>query len=263
MYDVFIAHSSREKEKSLAIYNLLSDYRVFLDFISVKEGKDWDTEIAEAQKKSRVTLALISGDFQSAYYAREEVAAAISYSRKRPESHILIPVYLESISDDQIPYGLRLKHSIFLRGNDFSELTATLQRVLSSNDTPTVAPLRHFLLSFPRGPLVEGHLIRREIIEAYATSLKPFEFLQVIAEVNAFRKEADPDDPRVTIIKSIFLPPPGSVAPIQFWINVFDEACRHGPRMLASLLTVVPSDQFPEQAQTQKERLLTVLQKYK
>lgn len=261
MWDIFIAHSAREKEMAQAIFNALAGYKVFLDFVCLKAGSDWDISISEAQKQSKITLALISGDFNKAYYAREEVAAGIALSRKNPNYHQLIPIYLDEISTENIPYGLRLKHSIFLKRGSINDLAEQIKKALNHEDPVNTSV--HFLSTFPRGPYVNGDDVKRDIIEGYASLLKPYEFLQVISEVNSYRKEADPDDPNITLIKPFHLPPPGSVSALEFWQAVFDEARKHGPRMLASLLTVVPDDQFPESARIKKQKLLSILKSYR
>lgn len=62
-----------------------------------------------------MTLVLISGSTRDAYYQREEIAAAIELARSDTSNHRIVPVYLGNPStySQNVPYGLRLKHSIY------------------------------------------------------------------------------------------------------------------------------------------------------
>lgn len=117
----------------------------------------------------------------------------------------------------------------------------------------------HLLHAFPRGPLVPVYLIKRQLKAAYAASIDPTEAHAVISDANALRREADPEDPAVTVISLANLPPPLSVRPTAFWEAAFGEACLHGPRMLAALLHAVPEHQFPDDARTARATLLDKL----
>lgn len=113
-WDYFIAHAGANTDAAEELYELLAPHsRVFLDSKTLLPGDDWDQELAKAQRSSFVTIVLISGDTDRAYYQREEIAAAISLSR-RPAKHRVVPIYLDgsSPSSESVPYGLRLKHGI-------------------------------------------------------------------------------------------------------------------------------------------------------
>jgi hypothetical protein len=117
-WDLFLAHSSSDAEAAEQLYNCLTQrtwqpVRVFLDSRSLKLGDDWDLALAEAQRKSRVTVVLVSPQTQSAYYQREEVAAAISMAREAGSRHRVVPLFLgDAGRQTTIPYGLRLKHGL-------------------------------------------------------------------------------------------------------------------------------------------------------
>ncbi len=114
-YDFFIAHSGKDRAAAERLFDLLSPLcRVFLDVRSLKLGDDWDQALSQAQRASRVTVVLVSSHTEVAYYQREEMAAAITLART--EAHRVVPVYLEGWPTDgtQVPYGLRLKHSLSL-----------------------------------------------------------------------------------------------------------------------------------------------------
>ncbi|MDX2070253.1 MAG: hypothetical protein SFV55_17630 [Haliscomenobacter sp.] len=120
----------------------------------------------------------------------------------------------------------------------------------------TFGQMEHLLHKFPTGPMVEAYMVRTLIIEACAKSIKPERALSVISEVNAYRKEADPNDTDVTLIETYLLPPVDRVSPLEFWTNVFTEARLHGPRMLAALLLKVPDANFSGDAKYEKKLLL-------
>lgn len=121
----------------------------------------------------------------------------------------------------------------------------------------------HFLHQFPRGPMVEGHLISEKIVEAYAKFIRPNQAMKFINKANRLRKEADPDDDSVTILESYTLLSPTESRPIDFWLDAFHEARLHGPRMLAALLSVLPDEQFNNEAKYAKNQLVQYLINHK
>jgi hypothetical protein len=151
-WDFFLAHAGVDAGPAEQLYQLLSAHsRVFLDRRCLRYGDDWDLELAKAQRTARVTVVLVSSRTESAYYAREEIAAAIGLARQQQEKHRVVPVYLDGAppADAAIPYGLRLKHSITLSepaNLDFAarELLALLTTLqdgdLPESPTPIISP---------------------------------------------------------------------------------------------------------------------------
>lgn len=269
-YDFFIAYSSASAEQANAMHDLLADSSsVYLDRINLQAGQNWASAIQEAQTASRVTVALICHEYKAAFYAQEEVAAGIAYERVWKEArHRVVPVYLNGIPLDpvQIPYGLRCKHALdVVKEGGLKAVAKKLKDILGPS-TPGSAPgpnpkhaviaLKHPLKQYPTGPLVPSELVSAELVQSYAQLIRQFEALQVVADANRFRLEADPDDPEVTIIKEFQLLPVYSVPPYAFWLHAFAEARMHGPRMLAALLMVVPDDQFEPKARMNRRELL-------
>lgn len=117
----------------------------------------------------------------------------------------------------------------------------------------------HFLQAYPRGPMVEGHLIDSRIVESYAKLIRPELALSYINKANQLRKAADPLDERATIIEAYTLLSPTNSRPLDFWLDAFHEARLHGPRMLAALLHVLVDDQFPKEIQEARRTLLQQL----
>ena len=118
-WDFFLAHAGADKQAAESLYDYLVEHsRVFLDSHCVLLGDDWDTKLAKAQGRSLMTIVLVSAHTERAYYQREEVAAAISFAREDPNSHRVVPIYIDTQSNDQcVPYGLRLKHGIVIDDN--------------------------------------------------------------------------------------------------------------------------------------------------
>lgn len=243
--------------------------RVFLDVVSLAGQEGWDLEIPRAQYSSRVTVALISRHTGSAYYAREEIATAIALQRTYPGRHRLVPVYLDGPPPDpeSVPYGLRLLN--YLSALD-GGMTAVATRLLgqapdsTAPSGPLADPRRqtiaaHPLHRFPRGPAVQSELIPGKLIEAWAELVRPREAALVVSDANAFRIEADPEDGTVTLIKAIHLPDPLANASFVYWLEVFNAARLHGPRMLAALVLTLPSDMLTDSAKQARGRLLDAL----
>ena len=108
-YGFFLAHAGPDKAQAERLYDLLSsEATVFLDTKSLLAGDDWDRGLAEAQRDSRVTVVLVSAETDTAFYQREEIAAAIHMARADPKAHRVVPVYLDA-SRTRVPYGLLVK----------------------------------------------------------------------------------------------------------------------------------------------------------
>src|ERR1035441_5111771 len=110
VWDFFIAHAGPDRDAAHELWKELSSTcRVFLDAESLEYGDDWDLALPEAQRNSRVTVVLVSGRTEKAYYLREEIAAAIAMTREDKDRHRVVPVYLDipPFDDHDVPYGDR------------------------------------------------------------------------------------------------------------------------------------------------------------
>jgi len=127
-WDVFIAHAGGDLDPAKALYGLLgAQVKVFLDDARLRLGDNWDQELAAAQRDALVTVVLVSVRTEAAFYAREEIAAAIQMARSDPQSHRVVPIYLDAESAAQPPYGLTLKHGVRLdQGDDLTVIAPRL-----------------------------------------------------------------------------------------------------------------------------------------
>lgn len=131
VWDIFLAHAGNDEPTARRLYELLSPYcRVFLDSVCLDLGDDWDRELASAQQVSRITVVLVSNNTDGAYYQREEIAAAISMARRDKDAHRVIPVYLEKSVQTHPPYGLNLKHGLYVTEDNLPEVAERLKAAL-------------------------------------------------------------------------------------------------------------------------------------
>jgi hypothetical protein len=133
-WDFFIAHAGPDQEPAELLYESLSKKsKVFLDSKCILYGDDWDQEIAQAQRRSFITIVLVSSFTGKAYYQREEIASAIDMARKDSKKHRVIPIILDDkILDKDIPYGLRLKHRLVVSDtNSLESIADSLVDLLS------------------------------------------------------------------------------------------------------------------------------------
>ncbi len=135
----FIAHAGCDQEPAEKLYELLSPKaRVFLDSRCLNPGDDWDQELQSAHRNSLITIALISSAVDEAHYLREEIAAAVDMARRN--NHRVVPVYLDEAAASQpVPYGLRVKHGLYLQKLGSLEkiaekLLEMLPRILSNQE---------------------------------------------------------------------------------------------------------------------------------
>ena len=112
-YDFFIAHAGPDEKVAADLFDLLqTDAEVFLDSRCLELGDDFDRSLALAQRRSSVTVVLVSSRTEHAFYQREEIAAAIDMARGE-QGHRVVPVYLTPRRElEEMPYGLRLKHGL-------------------------------------------------------------------------------------------------------------------------------------------------------
>lgn len=159
-WDLFLAHAGPDGPLAQQLFDLLdSRLRVFLDSARLKLGDNWDSSLAAAQRDSLVTVVLVSSQTEQAYYQREEIAAAIAIARKDPETHRVVPIYIDAGGNDAtIPYGLRLKHGLTLsdtlRLSDAADRLVDLVRSLrpgtgGARPAPTTPGARPGLLHAP------------------------------------------------------------------------------------------------------------------
>jgi TIR domain len=115
-YDLFIAHAGPDTPIAEELYDELTKLRVscFLDSRSLRLGDDWDLSLRSGQEASRATVVLVSPNCDQAFYQREEIAAAIAMARADPDSHRVIPLYISEPEVLSVPYGLRIKHGMYL-----------------------------------------------------------------------------------------------------------------------------------------------------
>ena len=144
-WDFFLAHAGPDKPAAKELYDLLSPAcKVFLDSECLLLGDDWDVVLPDAQRRSRITVVLVSDRTGAAYYQRVEIIAAIKMAREDKEKHRVVPVYLDNPPPDEnlVPYGLGPKHGLSL--NNDGGLLGVAQRLhdlLSRLTGSTVAAL--------------------------------------------------------------------------------------------------------------------------
>jgi hypothetical protein len=130
-WDFFIAHAGNDITIAERLYELLIPAsEVFLDSKSLILGDDWDRKLSENQQDSLITIVIITPNTDSAYYQREEIAIAIQMARKDESSHRVIPLFISSYDETKIPYGLRIKNSLYLKSED--ELDTAAKRLLET-----------------------------------------------------------------------------------------------------------------------------------
>lgn len=114
-WEFFLSHAGPDKLVAEELYGLLnSQVRVFLASRTLSPGDPWDSAVAAAQKRSLITIALISSHTEQSHYQREEIATAIALARHSPAKHQVVPILLDSHSGAQsaLPFGLRIIHRL-------------------------------------------------------------------------------------------------------------------------------------------------------
>ncbi len=144
-WDFFVSYASKDREIADALYDLLSPpFKVFLDRRQMLPGDDWDSRLSIEQRRAAVVLVLISPRTDSAYYQREEIAAAVDLSRRERDSQLVVPIFLDDMGEDlTLPYGLRLKHGISIkREGGLTQVAHRLKTSLRSRLAMPAAEIR-------------------------------------------------------------------------------------------------------------------------
>ena len=139
-WDFFLAHAGADLDIARNLkQNLEPPARVFLDATNIHLGDDWDEKLSAAQRSSLISVVIVSPNTKKAYYQREEIAVAIQMAREDPDSHRVVPLYLNAkqIPSSEIPYGLRLKHSLQVEKPD--DFPVAGQRLLE-----TLQVMKHY-----------------------------------------------------------------------------------------------------------------------
>jgi uncharacterized protein YjbI with pentapeptide repeats len=174
---------------------------VYLDSRCLRPGDNWDVELSKAQRQSRVTVVLISAQTDAAYYEGEEIATGIDMSRGEGAPHRVVPVFLESVPSEAVPYGLRRKQSLFLNSGGMEAVATSLMNLLGSlTGTPVdAAPTREAAelsrvhkigtgLSYEK--LAKSRLALRELADSAKTGGEPVR-QAIIAALKEFLLDLD------------------------------------------------------------------------
>ena len=172
----------------------------------------------------------------------------------------MLPILIE---DCEVPLFLRDKVYADFRIDYETGLHTLLKRLnpeITKEDDYQIS--KHILDYYPKFPLVEPYDVPRILIEAFSKAIDPTDATLWISETNAFRRSANPGDDTARFIQLHTLPSAEN-NPFNFWIKVFDQARKIGPKVLAALLITVPDDNFSQQAKDAKSHLLEKLKNYK
>jgi len=133
-WDFFLSHAGPDKDTAETLYHTLAPpAKVFLDAESLVPGDNFDTALPDALHASLISVILISPNTEKAYYEQEEIAMVIERTRADPDTHRVVPVYINSkdIPPGKIPFGLKRKHSLYISGpDDFAKTGNQLLKTL-------------------------------------------------------------------------------------------------------------------------------------
>jgi hypothetical protein len=165
--------------------------------------------------------------------------------------------YIENLSSD----FYICKASILENKKEYSHSEKKLQKLLDEQGILSSNYTSHFLYQFPKGPLVDNHLIDDSIIDAYARAIPSTRAHRYIEKANKLRLSADPEDHNYLINTTLIIPSQHA-APIDVWVNIMDIARLNGPRMLAALLIVIPNHNLRKEVKAEINTLLSRLKDY-
>lgn len=244
---IYFQHKDGYEEKVHidVLYNLLEDFTTNLKAIvlnacySHQEIETASTSInfiiGMTNKVTNKSAKIFSLSFYEMLFSGKSIPFSFSFAKKSlgltNKREKDVPILIEN-------YSLNMNSEI----NE--------EDISSSNE--------HYLHQFPRGPMVEGHLVKYEIIKMFAKLVPSGSELMYVNMANSLRLEADNDD-KVRVIEAFNLPSPKFANSLNFWNAAFGQARLNGPRMLVALLNVLPDEQFDERTKNIKNTLIEKL----
>lgn len=258
-WDVFISYASPDRARAREFYQRIQgQVRCFFDCESLKAGDRWMDVLPNTLAESKVTAVLVSNATQGSHYQEEECARAIAYARDRSQDRRVVPIYLDGIPGrtDWNLFGLNVLQGIGLpESNGWDGVVSRFMSAYGDTRPGAIAAPGHILLRFSQR-FVEPHEIPEAIIEIYAKQFTATRAELFLAKANSFRRESDSQG---TIIDFIDLPPIANVPPLSWWQSVFNEARKHGARMVAALLLTSTRLEFSKEVNAMRENLLNSL----
>jgi tetratricopeptide (TPR) repeat protein len=127
-WDFFIAHKDADSPDAESLAALLRPHaRVFEDSM-LAYGADWD-DVGRFQRSARITVALVTVSRNPGFFYREEIVTGLRLAQRDPDSHRVVPVILDPLSDIDLPYGLTIKNPIV---SDRSQFDVVVRRLLEA-----------------------------------------------------------------------------------------------------------------------------------
>lgn len=224
----------------------------------VPDGDFWQAAIPKLQRGCSANLVLVDAATERSPYALDEVSRAIQMQRVG-RSPLLVVLFDGAAH----PYGLSPFQTVQAqRGDPMSysdrvvawvQLNVSARQVAAApvvDGNPRVGEIQ----AYPRGPIVPAHLTTLALARGIAAIVDPHLASALVNEANGLRRSADPMELRPVEIELTQLPHP--FPPVHYWLSVLGLARVQGPRMMASLLHVIPYWQLPPEAAADRSRLL-------
>lgn len=135
-WDIFLAHSSREKPRVRELHEalrLISRYpepRIFFDEVSISPGADWRKSVSDALERSAIAVLVVSEDSQNRWYLESELARLIE--RQRDNEVRIIPVFLDGFRVGAVPYVIAQLQGLDASALGMAEVARRIFSVLDS-----------------------------------------------------------------------------------------------------------------------------------
>ncbi|MVM33997.1 TIR domain-containing protein [Spirosoma sp. HMF4905] len=265
------AHSDEEYkvniEKQLSTLKRNNEIELWNDRM-INAGKEWDKEIKKELLEADIILLLISADFLASDYCND-IEVRIALEKHELKQAIIIPIIIRACDWNAAPFGkiqaLPKNAKPIKNWPDVDEAYLDVIRGIRNilfHKTQIEISSTHILHEFPTYPMVDAVDVPKNIIDNISKTIPINEAETWINEANRFRKKADPDDPKTTIIELHTLQSVYQLSSSDYWAKVIGQARLHGPRMLAALLLTVPDSGFTTSAKEDKDELLQRLKQY-
>lgn len=256
-----MSHSSADKPRVTPLVNALANKKIpiWFDKNEIGVAAAIPRKMSEGLESSTFLLVAWSSNAKQSPHVLNEIDA---FYMRHPQPGTILFLSLDSVPVPAL-YAARL----YLRASDTAADAETIAKWASGESVPRVEVADAETLtglsveSFPRGPLVPRYWVGESLIDTYAelfaTSASATRILNRAIQL---RLAADPTNKR--FVRASDLPVFGNVGPTDYWMAVFDEACKQGPRMLAALLLAEPDDRYSEDVRRERAAILLKLRNH-
>jgi hypothetical protein len=259
---IFLSHCNSDGTMLLPLIAELKkhDVEVWTYEEEIAPGQSFPSRMSEALTQCDHMLVGWSAAAAKSPHVANEIDA---FYTQHPEPGRLLFLRLDG---EPIPalHGSRIFVEFGNAASDVAAIKAwvTGDKAPALQSLPAEVPPPDALAQFPLGPMFPPDRIPESLINAYADLFGTKVSAQrVVNRAIHLRREADPNDPELTVLRHAELPQV-EIGSDNYWYQAFTQAGMHSPRMLAALVLAHPDHQLSDNSRRERAQLLIALREH-